>query len=505
MEIMSMILPAIPVLVIVALAIIILAMGYLKAPPDVAYVISGMRKKPRILVGQAGVRIPFFERVDKLALGAIQIDVKTKTAVPTAEYINVKVDSTVSVRVGKTEEMIALASQNFLNVNRETIATKINDLLEGNIREIVGQMKLTEMVSDRKAFSDKVQANVVPDLARFGLELVSFNVQNFSDENNVIDNLGIDNVEQIRKNAAIAKSDAQREIAIAEAENAKVSNDAKVKAAEEIAKRNNDLAIKQAELKQEADTKQAQAEAAKAIEAENQRKQHEIATANANLAKQEKEIELKEREVAIKERTLEAEIKKKADADKYAAQQSADAKAYAEQKRAEAELFEREKMAEAARIEAEKKAAADLALATSKAEAQKRLAEAIETEGKAKAAAAQAQGIAEAEAIRAKAEAEAKGMLEKAEALKQYGDAAKQQMELDAIKVLYEQLPAIAEAIGKGYNGAEIHLIGNDSGQLAGNMMANITQIVEGFKGSTGIDPTAFISGMLGAKVADNQ
>ena len=505
MEIMSMILPAIPVLVIVALAVIVLAMGYLKAPPDVAYVISGMRKKPRILVGQAGVRIPFFERVDKLALDAIQIDVKTKTAVPTAEYINVKVDSTVSVRVGKTEEMIGLASQNFLNVNRETIATKINDLLEGNIREIVGQMKLTEMVSDRKAFSDKVQANVVPDLARFGLELVSFNVQNFSDENNVIDNLGIDNVEQIRKNAAIAKSDAQREIAIAEAENAKVSNDAKVKAAEEIAKRNNDLAIKQAELKQEADTKQAQAEAAKAIEAENQRKQKEIATANANLAKQEKEIELKEREVAIKERTLEAEIKKKADADKYAAQQSADAEAYAEQKRAEAELFEREKKAEAARIEAEKKAAADLALATAKAEAQKRLAEAIETEGKAKAAAAQAQGIAEAEAIRAKAEAEAKGMLEKAEALKQYGDAAKQQMELDAIKVLYEQLPAIAEAIGKGYNGAEIHLIGNDSGQLAGNMMANITQIVEGFKGSTGIDPTAFISGMLGAKVADNQ
>ena len=96
-------------------------------------------------------------------------------------------------------------------------------------------------------------------------------------------------------------------------------------------------------------------------------------------------------------------------------------------------------------------------------------------------------------------------MLEKAEALKQYGDAAKQQMELDAIKVLYEQLPAIAEAIGKGYNGAQIHLIGNDSGQLAGNMMANITQIVEGFKGSTGVDPVSVISGMLGAKLTDNQ
>ena len=505
MEILSMITPFIPVVLIATIAVAVLLTGYLKSPPDVAYVISGLRKQPRILIGQAGIRIPFFERVDKLALGAIQIDVKTKTAVPTAEYINVKVDSTVSVRVGRTEEMISLAAQNFLNVNRETIATKINDLLEGNIREIVGQMKLTEMVSDRKAFSDKVQANVVPDLARFGLELVSFNVQNFSDENNVIDNLGIDNVEQIRKNAAIAKSDAQREIAIAEAANAKASNDAKVQAAEDIAKRNNDLAIKQAELKQEADTKQAQANAAMEIEAENQRKLKEIAVANANLAKQEKEIELKEREVAIKERTLEAEIKKTAEAKKYAKQQEADAELYATQKAAEADLFERQRQAEAAKIEAEKKAEADLALATAKAEAEKKLAEAIKAKGEAEAAAEKARGLAEAEAIQAKAQAEAKGMLEKAEAMKLYGDAARQQMELETVKVLYEQLPAIAEAIGKGYNGAEIHLIGNDSGQLAGNMMSNITQIVEGFKGSTGIDPVAFISGMLGAKTVDNE
>ena len=491
-NIMSVILPMIPVAIIAILAIILLAAGYLKAPPDVAYVISGLRKKPRILVGQAGIRIPFFERVDKLALGAIQIDVKTKTAVPTAEYINVKVDSTVSVRVGKEAEMVALASQNFLNTNRETIALKINDLLEGNIREIVGQMKLTEMVSDRKAFSDKVQNNVVPDLARFGLELVSFNVQNFSDENGVIENLGIDNVEQIRKNAAIAKSDAQREIAIAEAENAKAANDAKVKAAEEIAKRNNDLAIKQAELKQESDTKKAQADAAMDIEAENQRKLKEIALANANLAKQEKEIELKEREVAIKEKALEAEIKKTAEAKKYAEQQEADARLYAAQKAADADLFERTRRAEAEKIEAEKQA-----------EAEKALAEAMKVKALAEAEGVRAKGLAEAEAIRAQAEAEAKGMLEKAEALKQYGDAAKQQMELDAVKVLYEQLPAIAEAIGKGYANANIHVIGNDAGQLAGNMMSGITQITEGFKGATGMDLNSIIGGMLGAKIAD--
>ena len=500
MELISLIVPA-----LIALAVIILlASGYTKAPPDMAYIISGVRKKPRILIGQAGVKIPFFERLDKLSLGAIQIDVKTKTAVPTAEYINVRVDSTVAVRVGRSPEMIALAAQNFLNINRTEIANKINDLLEGNVREIVGQMKLTEMVSDRKAFSDKVQANVVPDLAKFGLELVSFNVQNFSDEGGVIDNLGIDNVEQIRKGAAIAKSNAQREIAVAEAENDKAANDAKVKAATEIAKQQTEFAVKKAAMQEQADTAQAKADAAKQIEAENQRKAKEIAEAEANLARQEKAIELQEREVAIKERKLEADVKKTAEAQKYAEQQAAEAKKYAAQAAADASLYERERKADAARIEAEKKAAADLALATAEAEAQKRLAEAIEAEGKARAAAAQAQGLAEAEAIRAKAEAEAKGMLEKAEALKQYGDAAKQQMELDAVKVLYEQLPAIAEAIGKGYQGANIHVIGNDAGQLAGNMMSGITQITEGFKGATGMDLNSIIGGMLGAKIADN-
>lgn len=483
--------------------ILFLASGYFKAPPNKAYIISGLSKTPKIFIGRAGIRIPFLERLDKINLEAIQIDVKTRSSIPTKDFINVSVDATASVKISQKEGLITTAIQNFLNGDNSSIMTKVNDLLEGNLREIIGTVSLTEMVNDRQMFSQKVQENVVPDLTKLGLEIVNFNVQNFSDDNGVIDNLGIDNVEQIRKKAAIAKSDAQREIAIAEAENAKQANDAKVLAAEEIAKRNNDLAIKQAELKKEVDTKQAEADAAMEIEAENQRKQHEIATANANLARQEKEIELKAREVEIKEKALEAEIKKTAEAQKFAEQQKADAKLYATQKAAEADLFERQRQAEASIIEAEKKAAADLALAEADAKAKKVLAEAIEAEGKAQAAAAQARGLAEAEAIRAKAKAEAKGMMEKAAALKEYGDAARQQMELDAVKVLYEQLPAIAEAIGKGYAGADIHLIGSDSGQLAGNMMGNITQIIEGFKGATGVDPMSVLSGMLGAKLAD--
>ena len=353
MEILTTILPYLPIILIVIVALIILKAGYIKAPPDTALIISGMHKKPRVLIGKAGIRIPFFERVDNLSLGAIQIDVKTGSAVPTAEYINVRVDSTVSVRVGQSPEMIALAAQNFLNVDRDTIARKINDLFEGNIREIVGQMKLTDMVSDRKLFSEKVQENAVPDLARYGLELITFNVQNFSDDNDVITNLGIDNVAQISKNAAIAKSNAEREIEVAKAENAKQANDAKVKAAEDIATRNNDLAIKQAQLQQEADTRKAQAAAATGIEEENQRKIKEVAATNANIAKAEREAELKQKQIQLKEYELDALVRKQAEADKFAAEKQAEADLIRRQKEAEARAYEAIKSAEAKKAQAD--------------------------------------------------------------------------------------------------------------------------------------------------------
>ena len=88
--------------------------GYVKSPPDTAYIISGFRK-PRILIGKAGIRIPFLERLDKLSLKMFSVDVKTTDFVPNAEYINVKVDATVKIRIGQSEEMMTLASKFFLN------------------------------------------------------------------------------------------------------------------------------------------------------------------------------------------------------------------------------------------------------------------------------------------------------------------------------------------------------------------------------------------------------
>lgn len=466
-----MIFTLIPIGIIALVVIVLLCTGYTKAPPDMAYIISGLHKNPRILIGKSGFKIPYFERLDKLSLGAIQIDVKTGSSVPTAEYINVRVDSTVSVRVSQDPELMLVAAQNFLNVDKDTIAAKINDLLEGNIREIVGQMKLTDMVQDRKLFSEKVQENAVPDLKRFGLELISFNVQNFIDDNDVITNLGIDNVAQISKNAAIAKSNAEREVEIAKAENQKAANDAKVKAAEEIAKRNNDLAIKQAQLQQEADTQRAQAEAAKGIEAEKQRQLKDVAATNADIAKATAEAELKQKNIELKEYELDALVRKQADADKYAAE-----------KKAEADLAQRQRQAEAQKYEQEQAAAAKLAVAQKDAEAKKAAADAAKYAALAEAEAIEAKGRAEAEAIRLKGEAEAVGIEKKAEAQKKMGEASVIEMVMAALP---EMTAAAAAPLG---NVDSITIYGDNGSEKIVRDVTNVTnQVINGLA-ANGID-----------------
>lgn len=456
---------AIIAIVVIAIIVIFLAVGYVKAPPDMAFIISGIKKKSKIVIGKAAIRIPFFERLDKLNLRLIPIDVKTSNAVPTADYININVDATVNVKISNESEKLRLAAENFLNKNTEYIAGVAREVLEGNVREIVGKMKLEEMVSDRQKFATLVKENAEPDLAAMGLDIISFNVQNFVDGNEVIENLGIDNIVKIKKAAAIARAESERDIKVAQAAADKESNDAAVAAQTEIAKKQNELAIKRSELQQEADTKKAMADAAYEIQKEEQRKTIEVTTANADIAKQEREIELKQKEVAVKEQALEAEVKKQAEADKYAAQQKADAALYQRQKEAEAKQFEAQRQAEARKAQAE----ADRF-------AKEQEAEGIRAVGEAEAAAIQAKGVAEAEAMEKKAEAYAK-----------YNKAAVAEM---MIKVLPDVAAKIAEPLGQI---DKITIIGGDGGsngvdQVAGNVPAVMAKLFESMKEATGID-----------------
>ncbi len=488
-------------IIVLAIAILaILASGYVKASPNKAYIISGIKREPKVLIGRAGIKIPFLEKKDELILKQISIDIKTNGYIPTKDFIGVDIDAVAKVRVltqrdvtvnakGEvvagsdpnkriTTEMANAAMKNFLNMNEDQIRDALTDSLQGNMREIIGTQCLKELCNDRKTFGDEVQAKAQKDMNALGIWIESCNIQKIEDENNLITALGQDNMSQIQKDASVAKAQADRDVAIARAQAQKDANDAQVIAETEIAQKQTELAIKKAELKKESDIKKAEADAAYKIQEEEQRKTVEITTANANLARQEKELELKEREVSIKEKALEAEVKKTAEANKYAAQQKADAEQYERQKRAEAELFEIQRQAEAEKAKSE-----------AERFAKEQAAEAVKAAGLAEAAAVVAKGKAEAEAIQAKAEAEAAGILKKAEAMKQYGDAARQQMELDTLKVYFEQLPKIAEAVAKGYmNVDSIKMFGGDSSKLAGDIMTTVTQVTDGIKESTGLD-----------------
>lgn len=467
--------------IIIVLIVLLLAVSYVKAPPDMAFIISGVKKKSKIVIGKASIRIPFFERLDRLNLRLIPIDVKTSNAVPTADYININVDATVNVKISNDPERLRLAAENFLNKNTEYIAGVAREVLEGNVREIVGKMKLEEMVSDRQKFATLVKENAEPDLAAMGLDIISFNVQNFVDGNEVIENLGIDNIVRIKKSAAIARAESERDIKVAQAAADKESNDAAVAAQTEIAKKQNELAIKRSELQMEADTKKAMADAAYEIQKEEQRKTIEISTANADIARQEREIELKQKQVAVKEQALEAEVKKQAEADKYAAQQKADAALYQRQKEAEAKQFEAKREAEARMAEAE----ADKYSKVQEAEG-------IKAFGEAEAAAIQAKGAAEAAAIQARGLAEAEAMEKKAEAYAKYNKAAVAEM---MIKVLPDIAGKIAEPLSQI---DKITIIGGEGGsngvdQVAGNVPVVMTKLFESMKEATGIDLTEII------------
>ena len=308
----------------VLFVLFVILSGYVKAPPDVAYIISGLKKNPKILIGRAGIKVPFLERKDNLIVKQISVDIKTNGYVPTLDFIGVDIDAVAKIRVNTDPEGIKLAMKNFLNMHEDQIITALTDSLQGNMREIIGTVKLKELCTDRKKFGDEVQEKAQKDMNALGIEIISCNIQRIDDEKGLIVALGQDNMSQIQKDASIAKAQAERDVAIAEAEASKAANEARVAANTDIAIKQNELKIKQAELKRESDLKQAEADAAYKIQEEAQRKVIETTAVEADIARQQKSVELRKQEAEVKEQELAATIKKQADADKYRQQQMAE-------------------------------------------------------------------------------------------------------------------------------------------------------------------------------------
>lgn len=452
---------------VVAFLIVLFAvLGYMKAPPDTAFVISGLGKR-RILIGKAGWRMPFITRVDKLSLRVMQVDVKTSEAVPTNEFINVSVDGVANIKISSDPACLAKASEALLGMSRAELISLVTQVLEGNMREIVGSVGLKEMVQDRQGVAKKITENVVPDMEKLGIEVVNFNIQNFKDAAGTIENMGIDNVEQIRKNAQIAKANAQRDIAIATAQAEQEANAVKVEAEKMIAEQNAELAVQQADMKVKADTKRAEADAAYAIREQDQRKVIEVAKTEADIARREKEAELADKDIAIRERELDASIRKKADAEKYQTEKEAEADLVKRQREAEAKLYEILKEAEAKRAEAEA------------------IRYAMEQE---------------AEGIRAKGLAEAEAIERKAEAQKKMGEASVLEMYLNALPEVVKNAAAPLAQTDK------IVMYGEgNSTKVVRDVMTSASQVIEGVKESTGLDLASLITGFAAGRIADKK
>lgn len=478
---------------VIAVAVIVLAIVliniYVKAPPSYAFILSGLKKEPRVLIGTGGFKIPFIERLDKVFLGQVTVDVRTSVPVPTNDFIDVMVDSCVKVRALPDANGVRLMAKNFLNMTSDQISNEVKDVLEGSLREIIGAISLTSIVQRKDEFSDQVQSKAAKDMEKLGIEVISCNIQNVTDQQGLISNLGADNVYRITKNAQITKANSEKEVSIAESLAKKEANDARVKAETEIAERNNELAIKKAELKIASDTKQADADAAYEIQRQEQQKTINTKTVDAQIEQTKREQVLSEERIKIKRNELTAEINAQADADKYKKTIDSDANKYQTEIDAQAKLEQQKREAEAKAYLAEQEAKAIKAKADADKYAALQEAAGIEAKGKAEAVAKQAGLEAEAAGILAKGEAEAKAMQKKAEAYEKYGKVAV----IDILtkmteKVMPEVAKSIAEPMSKIGDIKIYGTHGTEASGIASNVPAVIKQTFDTMKDVTGVD-----------------
>ena len=445
---------------VLLILLVLVVISYVKAPPSFAFIISGISKEPRVLIGKGGFRIPFLERLDKVYLGQITVDIKTETSVPTNDFINVDVDAVSKIRVTPTPEGIRLAAKNFLNMNAEQIASQLQDSLQGNMREIIGTLDLKTLNTDRDGFSDEVMKKANPDMAKLGIDIISCNIQNITDERGLIKDLGADNTAKIKKEAAITQARAEKDINIETSNAKKEANEAIIKNETIIAQQNTDLEITKADLKRKADVKKAEADMAYKIQEQEQQKQLNIKTVEAKIEDTKRRQTLSEEEIKIAENKLTADVNKKADADKYRTEVNA-----------LAEMEQRKRVAEAERYEAEQNALALKAEAEAKKYAKLQEAEGIE-----------AVGNAEAEALKAKYLAEAEGLEKKAEAYQKYGQAA-------ILDMLVKVMPQMAENIAKPISSIKsLNIYDGGVDKVSSNVPLVLKQTFDTIQSVTGVD-----------------
>jgi flotillin len=470
------------VVILLALVVaigVLLATRFKVAGPNEAFIVTGRKGRAvtnpetgvistdlsgqKVVMGASTFVLPVVQKLAVLDLSSRQIAISVGSAV-SAQGIRCSLEGVAIVKVGGTEDAVRAAAQRFLGQQAE-IEPFTQEVLAGSLRAIVGRLSVEEIVKDRAAFAREVAEEAEASLTNQGLVLDTFQLQDIKTEGSYLTDLGRPEAARAEKEAAIAEAIARRE-----------AEQARIKAEEEIAIANRELALRKASIQAETDAAAAQALAAGPLA--KAAKDQEVIAAQELVA---------ERMAGLKERELDTEVRKPADAQRYAVEQAA-----------EADKTKRVLEAEANRIasieSAQARAEEDRLVGAGERQRREELAKAVELEGNAQGAAERARRVAAAEALRlegeaeaasilARGDAEASAMEKKANAYEQYGQAA-------ILDLLAEMLPQLVkEAAAPLASVDKMTVISTDgASQLTRNAAQNVTQGIQLASDLLGID-----------------
>jgi flotillin len=416
------------------------------AGPNEAYIITGRKGSPvknpetgevstdmsgqKVVMGASVFVLPFVQRLHVMDLSSRRISVSIRGAV-SANGIKADLDGVAVVKVGGNEDAIRAASQRFLTQQKE-VETFTTEVLAGSLRAIVGRLTVEEIIKDRARFASAVAEEAEVSLTNQGLTLDTFQLQDIQAEGSYLQDLGRPEAARVEQAAKIAEARANQ-----------AAEEERLRAEEAVAIQNRQLELKQAEIKAETDEAQAQAAAAGPLRE---------AARNREVIQEQQLVA--EQEAALRDRQLDAEIRKPADAERYRVEQEAEGRKNAAVFEADAEKIRRARMAEAVELE----------------------------------------GRAEGEAIRARGEAEAEARRKNADAFKQYGEAA-------IIDLLTTMLPDLVSAASEPISAVEkLTVISTDgASNLTKNVASNVEQGLQIGTDLTGLDLRALLARLGGS------
>lgn len=478
---------AIGVVVFLLLAIVAVYIAkYKTAGPDEALIVTGSYlgsknvhtddagNKIKIIRGGGAFIFPVFQQSEPLSLLSSKLEVTTPE-VYTEQGVPVMADGTAIIKIGSSIGEIATAAEQFLGKEKSDREAEAREVLEGHLRSILGSMTVEEIYKNRDKFSQEVQRVASQDLAKMGLVIVSFTIKDVRDKNGYLESLGKPRIAQVKRDADIATAEAEKETRIRRAQAEQEAQKAELERATEVAESEKENQLKVAEFRREQDIAKARADQAYDLEQARAKQEVKEQEMQIQIIERQKQIELEEREILRRERQYDSEVKKKADAERYAIEQQAAADKMKQIAQAEAEKYRIESQAQA---EAEK----------------------IRLDGLAKAEAEKAQGTTEAEIIRLRGLAEAEAKEKIAEAFEQYGQAA-------ILDMIIRMMPEYAKQIALPLSNIDKITVvdtGGGTGGGANKVTSYATDLMatlqESLKESSGIDVKQLIESYVNGK-----